>query len=88
MWQGFAQQQQRVQGLHDRLRALDPSATLRRGYCLAWQEDGSVLRDPGALRAGQSIVLATAEHAASLGLAEVRVVAHPLLADASADKSG
>ena len=86
--QGFAQQQQRVQGLHDRLRALDPSATLRRGYCLAWQEDGSVLRDPGALRAGQSIVLATAEHAASLGLAEVRVVAHPLLADASADKSG
>jgi exodeoxyribonuclease VII large subunit len=86
--QRLAHQQQRVQGLQDRLRALDPSATLRRGYCLAWQDDGSVLRDAGALRAGQSIVLATAEHAASLGLAEVRAVAHPLLAGAGADKAG
>ncbi|MDE2152760.1 MAG: exodeoxyribonuclease VII large subunit [Betaproteobacteria bacterium] len=75
-----ASQQQRLQGLQARLRALDPSATLRRGYCLAWRDDGSLLQDASTLRAGQSIVLATAAHAASLGLGEVRPVAHPLLA--------
>ena len=87
--QGLAQlrarQQQRVLGLQARLRALDPSATLRRGYCLAWSDDGSVLQDAAQLRAGQTIVLATAEHAASLGLGEVRPVGHPLRAGAGTD---
>lgn len=71
-------QQQRLGALEARLRALDPSATLRRGYCLAWREDGSLLDDAAQLRPGQHVVLATARHAARLQLGDVQAVAHPL----------
>ncbi len=67
-----------VDALQARLQALDPTATLRRGYCLAWHSDGSLLDDAGALRAGQELVLATARSAAQLHLGEVRPATHPL----------
>ncbi len=72
------QRQQQWLGLGARLRALDPSATLRRGYCLAWQPDGSLLDDAASLHSGQTLVLATARSAASLQLQGVNTVEHPL----------
>ncbi len=72
--------QQQLQTLGARLRALDPSATLRRGYWLAWNEDGSLVDEARALRNGQRLVLASAQSAASVQLRAVTEVEHPLRA--------
>lgn len=64
--------------LGQRLALLDPAATLRRGYCLAWDAEGSVLQDAGALRNDQPLLLATAHSAVRLDVAHVRPVEHPL----------
>ena len=71
---------QSLQSLQARLQALDPSATLRRGYCLAWQDDGRLLEDAAQLRSGQAVVLATARSAVGLRVADVRELEHPLRA--------
>ena len=42
-------------GLRDALRALGPVATLERGYAVARLADGSVLRDPAAVSAGEPL---------------------------------
>jgi exodeoxyribonuclease VII large subunit len=64
--------------LAQRLELLNPASTLRRGYCLAFGDDGRVLVEPAALRAGDALVLAGANGAARLELAGVHAVAHPL----------
>lgn len=69
---------QQLQALRARLRALDPAATLRRGYCLAWRSDGGLLQDASRLRAGDELLLATAGAAARLLLADAQPQAHPL----------
>ncbi|MDE2121403.1 MAG: exodeoxyribonuclease VII large subunit [Betaproteobacteria bacterium] len=78
--QTVQRREQQCLALGARLHALDPSATLRRGYCLAWQPDGSLLADAAALRPGQDLVLATAGSAVDLQLGGVKTVEHPLLA--------
>ncbi len=64
--------------LEQRLALLDPTATLQRGYCLAWNADGTLLHDAQQLRRGQSLVLATAQAAVRMDLGEVVPVKHPL----------
>ncbi len=76
--QAQARRRQGLGTLQARLQALDPTATLRRGYCLAWQSDGSLLDDAATLCAGQDLVLATASSAAQLRLGDVRPATHPL----------
>jgi exodeoxyribonuclease VII large subunit len=67
-----------LDALARRLELLNPASTLRRGYCLAFGDDGRVLAEPSALRAGDSLVLAGARGAARLELAGAHAVAHPL----------
>jgi exodeoxyribonuclease VII large subunit len=82
--QAQAVQQSRVQtrgaldSLEQRLALLDPAATLQRGYCLAWNADGTLLQNAQQLRRGQSLVLATAQAAVRMDLGEVVPVKHPL----------
>jgi exodeoxyribonuclease VII large subunit len=45
---------------HDRVRALSPAATLERGYAIVQRADGSVLRDPAAVPAGEALTLRVA----------------------------
>ena len=42
-------------GLHDALRALGPLATLERGYAVARRANGTVIRDPAAVVAGEAL---------------------------------
>lgn len=41
----------------ERVRALSPAATLERGYAVVQRADGSVLRDPAAVVAGEDLTL-------------------------------
>jgi exodeoxyribonuclease VII large subunit len=52
----------------DALRALSPIATLERGYAVARTEDGRILRDPAAVRAGDALHVTVAR-----GTVETRV---------------
>ena len=67
-----------LDALARRLALLNPAATLQRGYCLAWQADGTLLAQADALLPGATLVLATARSAARLELAHVDAVPHPL----------
>ena len=44
-----------LRAAHDALRALGPQATLERGYAVARLEDGSIVRDPAQVTAGQPL---------------------------------
>ena len=68
----------KLAGQEQRLALLDPAATLERGYCLAWYEDGSLLHDARQIRGGQSLLLATAEAAVTMDIVTVAPVKHPL----------
>ncbi|NNM64821.1 MAG: exodeoxyribonuclease VII large subunit [Burkholderiales bacterium] len=68
----------KLAGQEQRLALLDPAATLERGYCLAWYEDGSLLHDARQIRGGQSLLLATAEAAVTIDIVTVAPVKHPL----------
>lgn len=61
-----------------RLQLLDPGATLKRGYLLGLDADGRALRDVRTLAAGQTLLLADADHAATLTVHEATPAAHPL----------
>lgn len=67
-----------LDALARRLELLNPAATLQRGYCLAWQDDGTLLAQADALQPGATLVLATSRSAARLELAQVDAVPHPL----------
>jgi len=47
----------RVQGLADRLRTLDPTLTLARGYAIVRDEAGAIVRDAARLTVGQRVAL-------------------------------
>ncbi|MDE2188092.1 MAG: hypothetical protein KGJ76_15340, partial [Betaproteobacteria bacterium] len=68
----------KLAGQEQRLALLDPAATLERGYCLAWSEDGSLLHDARQIRGGHSLLLATSEAAVTMDIGEVAPVKHPL----------
>jgi exodeoxyribonuclease VII large subunit len=44
-----------LRAAHDALRALGPQATLERGYAVARTADGSIVRDPAQVAAGQPL---------------------------------
>ena len=76
--QGRVQTRGTLASLEQRLALLDPAATLQRGYCLAWNADGTLLQDARQLHRGQSLVVATAQAAVRTELGEVAPVKHPL----------
>jgi exodeoxyribonuclease VII large subunit len=57
--------QQQLQDLASRLHALDPHAVLSRGYALAYDTGGRVVKDAGRLAAGDLLQLRFARGAAS-----------------------
>ncbi len=58
---GWQQAQDRCQALGERLAALDPAAVLARGYAIARQADGQVLRDGRAIAPGAELTLQLAQ---------------------------
>ena len=68
----------KLAGQEQRLALLNPAATLGRGYCLVWHENGSLLHDVRQIRSGQSLLLATAAAAAAVDIGTVTPVQHPL----------
>jgi exodeoxyribonuclease VII large subunit len=49
-----------LRAAHDALRALGPQATLERGYAVARTADGSIVRDPAQVTAGQPLAVVVA----------------------------
>jgi len=47
----------KVRSLHQRLQALGPMAVLRRGYALALDDDGRILRTVEGFRSGEGFTL-------------------------------
>uniref|UniRef100_E6PT31 Exodeoxyribonuclease 7 large subunit (Exodeoxyribonuclease VII large subunit) (Exonuclease VII large subunit) n=1 Tax=mine drainage metagenome TaxID=410659 RepID=E6PT31_9ZZZZ len=76
--QNWALARGKLAGQEQRLALLNPAATLERGYCLAWNEDGSLLHDARQIRSGQSLLLATAQSAVAMDLGTVTPAKHPL----------
>jgi len=68
----------RLELLAERLRLLDPSHALARGYAIATDSAGAIIRDAAHLRPGQEVQLALARGRASL---EVRTI-YPVQASA------
>jgi exodeoxyribonuclease VII large subunit len=52
---------QTVVGMHQRLTLLDPKGILERGYAIATDEDGMIVRDAMAMRAGQRVTIEVAK---------------------------
>jgi exodeoxyribonuclease VII large subunit len=62
-------QRSRLDTLQGRLEALDPTRVLSRGYALLQERDqGSVIRAPAQLHAGQDLLVTLAD-----GVAAVRI---------------
>lgn len=67
----LARRQGRLQSLHARLQALDPTRVLARGYALVQERvSGALLRAPAQLRAGQALRITLAEGVAAVRLDE------------------
>ncbi|NJK99568.1 MAG: exodeoxyribonuclease VII large subunit [Spirulinaceae cyanobacterium SM2_1_0] len=58
---GWQQAQARCQALRERLTALDPQAVLARGYAIARQANGRVVRDGMAIAPGSELTLQLAQ---------------------------
>jgi exodeoxyribonuclease VII large subunit len=54
------------------LRALDPGNTLARGYAIARDADGRIVRDAAALEAGQALDLSFAQGGAQVDVRQTR----------------
>ena len=54
------------------LRALDPGNTLARGYAIARDADGHIVRDAASLAAGQGLDLSFAQGGARVEVTQVR----------------
>jgi exodeoxyribonuclease VII large subunit len=57
MTTGFALQKLRLQGRRQQLAALNPRATLARGYAIVHRPDGTVVLSPGEVAAGDALLL-------------------------------
>ncbi len=68
---GWQQAQARCQALRERLTALDPYAVLARGYAIARQADGELVRDSEAIAPGTELTVQLAH-----GRLRVQVLAH------------
>ncbi|MNJ79730.1 exodeoxyribonuclease VII large subunit [compost metagenome] len=54
------------------MRALDPGNTLARGYAIARDADGRIVRDAAALQAGQALDLSFAQGGAQVDVRQTR----------------
>ncbi|VFR78295.1 Exodeoxyribonuclease VII large subunit [plant metagenome] len=60
-----------LQALSGQLRALDPQQTLARGYAIARDPDGRIVRDAGTLERGARLSLRFAQGEAQVDVREV-----------------
>ena len=67
------ERKQHLEAFHYRLNALSPQQVLERGYCVARQEDGSVVRDAGVISAGDLLELHFKKGSATTSVKEVHL---------------
>jgi exodeoxyribonuclease VII large subunit len=75
--QRFQQATLHCQLLRQKLNILDPAAVLRRGYALARQEEGSVVRSSADVTPGQTLNLQLAQGQISVVVAEILDSSYP-----------
>jgi len=68
----LVQNRNRVAAATAQLRALDPGNTLSRGYAIARDADGRIVRDAAALAAGQPLELSFAQGGAQVQVLQTR----------------